>query len=218
MKRTHGLFIACALAMTSAGCKPTPDPTHVLEGKVTDARNGSGVSDVEVRLERTVVENGVLQGIPEVAGMLETDNEGEYELAFPHALALEYDVYFEKDKWFDATSGVHPDEFIEADEVEVDMVLHPKGWVVTRIVQVAPVDSFGEISFRFLVPPYELPIEPNTWSSYSGPELDTVRTALFEGDTWAPYVYTITSEGGWSETVDSVFVMAFDTAAVVIEW
>ena len=204
--RTVGALLLLGCAFLCATCRPEPTGDLTLAVLVTHAYTGQGVPDIELELERRVLENGVLNGNYQWVGSEITDAEGRAELHFKRLNVLDYQLNLLADDWFERSDFIHPDAFVTSTEVTEVLEATPRATVHIRLVNANPTDASDQIQFRTLNIPGEYLTCSNAWESHVGLDVDVERTCDVEADRYLPFRYKVFRNNDWTETLDSIWV------------
>lgn len=98
--RVWVLTLVIAASLASSGCRPEPDNNLALHVTVLHADTGNPASDIDLELERRVLENGVLNGNYQPVGSATSDADGTAHFFFNRVNALDYQLNLVSPDWF----------------------------------------------------------------------------------------------------------------------
>jgi hypothetical protein len=211
-------FLATAAACVLFSCKPEPSGQLQVEVQTVHADLGTGVSNIELFLERRVLDNGILNGNYEPVANSLTDVSGRATLNFQRVNALNYRLTAAGMHWFPWIEEINPDIFIENEKLSIEQEMMPSALVQIHLVNTNPFQSDDEIEFRTLNIPSEYPTCSNAWEAHVGLNVDVQRSCFIEADRYLPYIYRIYRNNEWTETIDSLFISQGDSALIHIAW
>ncbi len=195
-----------AAGVAANGCRPEPDNNLVLNVTVLHADTGNPAANIDLELERRVLENGVLNGNYQTVGLATSDADGLAQFFFNRVNALDYQLKLVSTDWFARSDFIQPDDFLESSEVEHITEATPRGTVYIRLVNAYPLNEEDKVQFRTLNPPGDYLTCSNAWETHLGMEVDVERTCDVEADRYLPYRYHVTRNGELTENLDSIWV------------
>jgi 5-hydroxyisourate hydrolase-like protein (transthyretin family) len=195
-----------AAGVAANGCRPEPDNNLVLNVTVLHADTGNPAANIDLELERRVLENGVLNGNYQPVGLATSDADGLAQFFFNRVNALDYQLKLVSTDWFARSDFIQPDDFLESSEVEHITEATPRGTVYIRLVNAYPLNEEDKVQFRTLNPPGDYLTCSNAWETHLGMEVDVERTCDVEADRYLPYRYHVTRNGELTENLDSIWV------------
>ena len=195
-----------AAGIAANGCRPEPDNNLVLNVTVLHADTGNPAANIDLELERRVLENGVLNGNYQPVGLATSDADGLAQFFFNRVNALDYQLKLVSTDWFARSDFIQPDDFLESSEVEHITEATPRGTVYIRLVNAYPLNEEDKVQFRTLNPPGDYLTCSNAWETHLGMEVDVERTCDVEADRYLPYRYHVTRNGELTENLDSIWV------------
>ncbi len=212
-------FLLFALLLFAVlACNKNNESDLLIEGRVADSRNSSGLGSVEVNLQEQVLADGVLNASFQQAAQASTASDGSYELAFERKNALLYRLQFEKTGYFDRTLEVNPDDVRPGETVTRNLSMTPEAFFEVRLWNTSGSGSDSELRFRNLDGDFGCACCTTDWVVIDGGTTDTTFTCSLHGDFMIHFTYEITQPGIDTTVVDSVYCPAFQTSAVTIEW
>ena len=212
------LTLVIAASLASSGCRPEPDNNLTLHVTVLHADTGNPASDIDLELERRVLENGVLNGNYQPVGSATSDADGTALFFFNRVNALDYQLNLVSTDWFPRSDFIQPDAFLASSEVEHTTEATPRGTVHIRLVNTYPVDEEDKIQFRTLNPSSEYLTCSNDWETHMGTEVDVEHTCDVEADRYLPYRYHVTRNGELTEHLDSLWVPRGELTELLIAY
>ena len=213
-----GFVLVVAAAMVAIGCRPDPNYNLALHVTVLHADTGNPASDIDLELERRVLENGVLNGNYQPVGSATSDTDGIAHFFFNRVNALDYQLNLISTDWFARSDFIQPDDFLESSEVEHTTEATPRGTLNIRLVNAYPLDEDDKVQFRTLNPPSEYLTCSNAWETHLGMYVDVERTCDVEADRYLPYRYHITRNGELTEHLDSLWVPRGELTELLIAY
>jgi 5-hydroxyisourate hydrolase-like protein (transthyretin family) len=195
-----------AAGVAANGCRPEPDNNLLLNVTVLHADTGNPAANIDLELERRVLENGVLNGNYQPVGLATSDADGLAQFFFNRVNALDYQLKLVSTDWFARSDFIQPDDFLESSEVEHITEATPRGTVYIRLVNAYPLNEEDKVQFRTLNPPGDYLTCSNAWETHLGMEVDVERTCDVEADRYLPYRYHVTRNGELTENLDSIWV------------
>ena len=204
--------------MVAIGCRPEPDNNLALRVTVLHADTGNPASDIDLELERRVLENGVLNGNYQAVGSATSDVNGLALFFFNRVNALDYQLNLVSTDWFARSDFIQPDAFLESSEVEHTTEATPRGTLHIRLVNAFPLDEGDKVQFRTLNPPGEYLTCSNAWETHLGMDVDVERTCDVEADRYLPYRYHVTRNGELTEHLDSLWVPRGELTELLIAY
>jgi len=195
-----------AAGVAAKGCRPEPDNNLVLNVTVLHADTGNPAANIDLELERRVLENGVLNGNYQPVGLATSDADGLAQFFFNRVNALDYQLKLVSTDWFARSDFIQPDDFLESSEVGHITEATPRGTVYIRLVNAYPLNEEDKVQFRTLNPPGDYLTCSNAWETHLGMEVDVERTCDVEADRYLPYRYHVTRNGELTENLDSIWV------------
>lgn len=213
--RYFALLTFAALALVA--CKKTKNQEVTVEGKITDYRNGNGMSDVYLVMDEQVVSGGVLSGGFTTVAETSTNNDGSYKLEFSRSNALTYRLGIEKTGFFDREIDINPEDISPDSPYNLSIALVPEATVSVRLVNTAPIDNNDLIKFRYLSPNFNCECCTSDILQGEGMDVDLTSTCKLYGDSWIYYRWDIFKDTD-TTFVDSVYCPAFQTTNILIEY
>jgi hypothetical protein len=198
-------------------CKKTKNQDVVVEGTITDYRNGSGLSNVYLVLDEQVVSGGVLSGGFTTVAETSTSSDGAYALEFARSNALTYRVGIEKTGFFDREIDINPENVSPNNPYNLSVALVPEATVSVRLVNTSPVSNNDLIKFRYLSPNFNCECCTGELIQGEGMDVDFTSSCKLYGDSWIYYRWDIFKDTDTS-FVDSVYCPAFQTTNILIEY
>jgi len=213
---TFGLLILLA-SVFGQGCKKTPEGNLHLNGNVQNIRTLTGLPDVLLTLEEQVVTEGVWLGTWQTAGTANTLGDGSFSISFQRSNALAYRITARKDDWFVHQDELSPELWRGQDEQGWSAQLTPKAWIDLAFINGAPLGATAHVNFRFLhVPALGIAVCDNDWQQFSSESIPDFDICLMEGDAYLPYTLEVQRDDEEYAMVDSVYLAAADTTALLI--
>jgi hypothetical protein len=206
------------LLIALVGCRKNDNQGMLINGKVSDVRNNSGLGGVDITLSEQVVEDGSLNASFQLADETTTDGGGNYELDFERRNALVYRVDYEKQGYFSRQLELNPDDLTPGEPFGRSLGMIPEATFEVRILNANPVSANDEIRFRNLDGNFGCACCNTDWIVKEGMMVDTTFSCRLHGDFMMHFTYEITKVGIDSTVVDSVYCPAFQTTAVTIEY
>lgn len=216
--RSWGFVLVVAATLVAIGCRPEPDNNLALRITVLHADTGNPASDIDLELERRVLENGVLNGNYQPVGSATSDADGIAHFSFNRVNALDYQLNVVSTDWFARSDFIQPDAFLESSEVEHTTEATPRGTLYIRLVNAAPLDEDDKVQFRTLNPHGEYLTCSNAWETHLGMDVDVERTCDVEADRYLPYRYHVTRNGELTEYLDSLWVPRGELTELLIAY
>lgn len=216
--RSWGFVLVVAATLVAIGCRPEPDNNLALRITVLHADTGNPASDIDLELERRVLENGVLNGNYQPVGSATSDADGIAYFSFNRVNALDYQLNVVSTDWFARSDFIQPDAFLESSEVEHTTEATPRGTLYIRLVNAAPLDEDDKVQFRTLNPHGEYLTCSNAWETHLGMDVDVERTCDVEADRYLPYRYHVTRNGELTEHLDSLWVPRGELTELLIAY
>ena len=207
-----------AVTLVAIGCRPEPDNNLALHVTVIHADTGNPGSDIDLELERRVLENGVLNGNYQPVGSATSDADGMAHFFFNRVNALDYQLNLVSTDWFARSDFIQPDAFLESSEVEHTTEATPRGTLQIRLVNAYPLDEGDKVQFRTLNPPGEYLTCSNAWETHFGMDVDVERTCDVEADRYLPYRFNVTRNGELTEHLDSLWVPRGELTELLIAY
>ena len=204
--------------MVAMGCRPEPDNSLALHVTVLHADTGNPASDIDLELERRVLENGVLNGNYQPVGSATSDADGTAHFFFNRVNALDYQLNLVSTDWFPRSDFIQPDAFLASSEVEHTTEATPRGTVHIRLVNAFPLDENDKVQFRTLNPPSDYLTCSNAWETHLGTDVDVERTCDVEADRYLPYRYHVTRNGELTEHLDSLWIPRGELTELLIAY
>lgn len=211
------VILIVLIAMVSS-CRPEPDAQLTLTVHLQHAYDAAPVPDVDLELERRVLENGVLNGNYQWVGAESTNEQGVAQFLFNRVNALDYQVNLLSEDWFERTDWIHPDVFLTNSEVELEIAATPRGTVHIELINQAPGNELDVIQFRTLNIPGEYTTCSNAWESHDGTVPYIERTCDVEADRYLPFRHHVTRNNQTIETLDSIWIPRGETTSLQIVW
>lgn len=216
--RSWAFVLVVAVTLMAIGCRPEPDNNLALRVTVFHADTGNPASDIDLELERRVLENGVLNGNYQPVGSATSDADGMAQFSFDRVNALDYQLNLVSTDWFARSDFIQPDAFLESKEVEHTTEATPRGTLHIRLVNANPLDEGDKVQFRTLNPPGEYLTCSNAWETHFGMDVDVERTCDVEADRYLPYRYHVTRNGELTEHLDSLWVPRGELTELLIAY
>lgn len=216
--RSWGFALGVGALMVAIGCRPEPDNNLALHVTVLHADTDNPASNIDLELERRVLENGVLNGNYQSVGSATSDADGTAHFFFNRVNALDYQLNLISTDWFPRSDFIQPDAFLASSEVKHTTEAMPRGTVRIRLVNAFPLDANDKVQFRTLNPPSEYLTCSNAWETHLGAEVDVERTCDVEADRYLPYRYHVTRNGELTEHLDSLWVSRGELTELLIAY
>jgi hypothetical protein len=188
-----------------------------LEGKVTNARTGSAISNATVTLDQKTAGNGVVNAGFTEATNTRTNSAGMYLAEWPSVRLVELRVSAEATNYFSASEDLREDSFVPEVPVTQNIALYPKADLQISLRNQYSVNSSDLLIFSLPNAQFDCPCCTNETNEYIG-SLDTVYTCSVYGDTWIKYRVRVSSISQDSLSVDSLFCPAFQTTALEVTY
>ena len=215
MQRTNTIIFICMLLVSSA-CKKEGTVQFNLNGKVTDADDGSALSGVSIEVEKQVVQNGVFGNTYENALTTSTDNSGNYSGSWPRENFAALRILAEKSNYIKAERELNINAFDDGVVTE-NIQLYKEAFASLRFTH-SNGNTNDQLSFTFLNANFNCNCCSNGWRTWQAGNIDTTITCRVYGNRWVKY--QVQTQLGFTDSsyVDSIFCDAFVTTSRAIQY
>lgn len=206
-------------ALTFVACKKDNDGKLRIEGKISDRRNGTGVSSVRVNLKEQVVEGGSFSSTFTQSATTTTAGNGTYEVEFERKNAAAYEFELKKTGFFDRVYSINPENVTLGDTYTRNGVLTPIATLQLRLLNQTPLNQNDRIRFRHLNANFEdCSCCNNDFVVIDGTNVDSTFQCELHGDFLIKYVWEVTKNDTTTTYVDSLYCPAFMTSNLEIAY
>jgi hypothetical protein len=212
------LLIYCTYLL--AGCKKDESKSYALSGRVLDGDSGEGISQVEVTVEKQVIQNGIFGETWLDASSATTSANGAFACEWPRENFAALKVKTEKQNYVGVIKNLDVDAFKTADNnaLTTDLLMYREGFITVNLHNGGQAAEQDRLAFTFLNANFECNCCSNFWRIFEGASVDTAFTCRIYGDRWLKYQVNTTVGFSDSIFVDSVYCPAFATTAVQIDY
>lgn len=209
MNRVLILFSLLIVAALSS-CNKETDGNLIIQGKVSDSRNGAAVGNVEVTLKQQLLEGGSFNSNYVTAVQGNTASSGNYELEFERENAAGYRVELEKDGYFSKRYDINPDNIKPGNPYTRNGTLTSRATLHLRLFNDVPFNNNDRVRFRHLNANFDdCPCCTNDFIVLEGTDVDSIISCDLHGDFQIKYVWEVTKNDTTITYVDSLFCPAF---------
>jgi hypothetical protein len=210
------LFIFLCATWFATSCKKDSNVQYSIQGKISDADDGTVLSDVSVKIEKQVVQNGIYGNTYQIAATTITDSGGNFSSSWPRENFAALRIIAEKDNFIKIERPLVVDEFNNG-TVSENIELYKEAFASLRFIHSggAPGDR---LSFTFLNASFNCNCCSNGWRSWQSGQIDTTVTCRVYGNRWLKY--QIQTQIGMTDSsyVDSIYCNAFVTTSRDIQY
>lgn len=209
MKRVLIIFSVSLIAVL-VSCDKETEGNLIIQGNVSDSRNGAAVGNAEVTLKQQLLEGGSFNSTFVTAVQSNTASSGNYELEFDRENAAAYRIELEKEGYFPKRYDVNPDNIRPGDPYTRNGTLTSRATFHLRLFNDMPFDNNDRVRFRHLNANFDdCPCCNNDFIVLEGADADSIFTCDLHGDFQIKYVWEVTKNDTTITYVDSLFCPAF---------
>ncbi|MGB1031079.1 MAG: hypothetical protein ACPGWM_00630 [Flavobacteriales bacterium] len=207
------------IALGLFACKKENDGQLKIEGKISDSRNGTGVSSARVNLNEQVLDGGSFSSAFTQAGTTTTSGGGTFEVQFDRRNAVTYELEVKKEGFFDKVYTINPENVPTTEAYTKNGILTPIATLQMRLVNTNPLNQYDRIRFRNLNANFEdCECCDNEFVVLDGTNVDSVFQCNLHGDYLIKYVWEVTKNDTTSTYIDSLYCPAFMTSELEITY
>ena len=197
-------------------CKKDGIDPYSIKGKVTDSRNGSGLSGVTIKVEKQAVQNGVYSNTYARALTTSTGSDGNYEGTWERETFTSLKVLAEKTSYIPIDIELTEQE-IGSGEINKNLTLYPEAFASLRFVH-SGSNSSDYLSFNYTNTNFDCACCKPGWKTIQGAQVDTTFKCKVYGDHWLVYEILTRINNVDSSYTDSVYCTAFNETSVEISY
>ena len=213
------IFLVLIVISTVVACKKESVGQLRVDGKVTDSRNGTGVSSARVNLNEQVLEGGSFSSAFSQAGTSTSASNGSFELVFDRRNAVSYELEVLKEGYFDKVYTINPENVTTTGAYTKNVLFTPIATLQTRLVNTSPLNGNDRIRFRYLNANFDgCACCDNEFVVIDGTSVDSILTCDLHGDFLIKYVWEVTRNDTTTTYVDSLYCPAFMTSELEIAY
>jgi hypothetical protein len=206
MQKLIGISIIVMLLVLDACKKDTLNP-FTIKGKVTDARNGSGLAGVTVKVEKQSVQNGVYTNTYQRALTTTTGDDGHFEGSWERETFASLKLLAEKTRYIPIETILTEQE-IGSGEINKNITMHPEAFANLRFIHNG-TSSDDRISFNYTNTNFVCACCQPGWKTIVGAQVDTTFSCKVYGDHWLVFEVITHINNVDSSYTDSLFCPAF---------
>jgi len=210
------LTIAFSLLLMLMGCKKDNTVQYSIQGKVTDADDGSALSGVSIEIEKQVVQNGIYGNTYQNALRTTTDSNGDFSGSWPRENFAALRLLAEKNNYILAERTLDVDAFGN-DAVLENVALYKEAFASLHFTH-ANGNASDRLSFTFLNANFNCNCCSNGWKTWQTEAIDTTITCRVYGNRWLKYQVLTQIGTADSSYVDSMYCNAFITTTRDIQY
>ena len=205
-----------SLLLALSSCKKDTAVQYSVRGKVTDADDGSALSDVAIEIEKQVVQNGVFGNTYQNALSTSSDSNGDFSGSWLRENFAALRLLAEKPNYILAERSLDVDAFSSGTVTE-DVALYKEAFASLRFYHVNG-GAGDRLSFTFLNANFNCNCCSNGWRTWQSASIDTTITCRVYGNRWLKY--QVQTQIGLADTsyVDSLYCNAFVTTSRDIQY
>ena len=185
-----------------------------MEGTISNARNGSGVSTASIILQQQVVSGGSFNSNFVAAASSLTDGSGFYTLEWKRENVADFQLNVSKSGWIEKQFDLNPDDFSTEDAYQMNASLYPEAFIDVHLHNDVPSASTDLCNFRFDDADFDCTCCNDNWRYFSGTATDTNFTCRLYGDQWLKYLRQLITDDLDTLLVDSVWCPSFQTTSL----
>ncbi|MFN5295936.1 MAG: hypothetical protein ACK5BL_10430 [Flavobacteriales bacterium] len=205
------------MVLLLASCRKEESASYSISGKVTDADDNTPLTEVQVEVEKQVVQNGIFGNTYQRALITATNNNGEYQGSWPRENFAALRILTELENYIAAEISLDIDAFEGGQTVRQDIALHKEAFASLRFLHNGGNVS-DRLSFTFLKANFKCSCFSNGWKTWQSAQIDTTFTCRVYGNRWLKY--QVQTQFGFTDStfVDSIYCVAFDTTSRAIQY
>jgi hypothetical protein len=206
MQKFIGTSIIVMLLVLGA-CKKDAMNPFSIKGKVTDARNGSGLAGVTVKVEKQSVQDGVYTNTYQRALTTTTGNDGHFEGSWERETFASLKLLAEKTSYIPIETILTEQE-IGSGEINKNITMHPEAFASLRFMHNG-TNSNDELLLNYTNTNFDCACCKPGWKTIVGAQVDTTFSCKVYGDHWLVFKVITKINNIDSSYTDSVFCPAF---------
>lgn len=220
MKGSVAISLIIWIALLLSGCKKDENKPYALGGRVLDGDSGQGLPNVEVTVEKQVIENGVFGQTWSNAVVVNTASDGTFNCAWPRENFAALRVIPIKTDYVGVVKNLNVDAFKTAENFTLadNLVMYKEAFITVNLRNTGQAAEQDQLAFTFLNANFECNCCSNFWRVFEGAAVDTTLTCRVYGNRWLKYQVNTTLGFNDSIFVDSVYCPAFATTAIEIDY
>jgi hypothetical protein len=202
-----------AFLICNAACKKDGVDPYSINGKVVDARNGSGLPGVTIAVEKQAVQNGVYSNNYSRALTTTTGSNGYYEGTWERETFSSLKLIAEKSSYI-SINTVLTEQEIGSGEITKNVTMHPEAFASLHFVHNSN-NSNDYLSYNFTNTNFDCACCKPGWKDVLN---DTTIICKVYGDHWLNYEIQTHIDGVDSSYTDSIWCPAFITTSRTIHY
>jgi hypothetical protein len=202
-----------ALLICNTACKKDSADPFSIKGKVADARNGSGLPEVTIKVEKQAVQNGVYSSNYARALTTTTRSDGYYEGTWERETFTSLKLIAEKNSYIPVNTVLTEQE-IGSGEITKNVTMHPEAFVSLQFIHNSN-SANDYLSYNFINTNFDCACCKPGWKDILD---DTAVTCKVYGDHWLNYEIQTHIDGVDSSYTDSIWCPAFITTSKTIHY
>jgi hypothetical protein len=205
-----------AVFIFAYGCKKDGVDPYSINGKVTDSRNGSGLSGVTIKVEKQEVQNGVYSNTYSRALTTSTGSDGSYKGTWERETFTSLKLLAEKTNYIPIDIELTEQE-IGSGEINKNLTIYPEAFASLRFVH-SGGSSSDYLSFNYTNANFDCACCKPGWKDVTGTQVDTTCTCKVYGDHWLVYEIQTHINDVDSAFTDSIYCPSFQETQVTIHY
>lgn len=209
MARYSILFSLIILLST---CKKEDLELH-LTGNISDPNQMTVVAGASVVLAGKELSGGTFNNNFNTIASSVTNGNGHFVFQFERRTISEYRIRVTKDGYFEKNILITGDAVQPDVTYNVNIEAIPMAYYKLRIENTNPFDDSDRISYRNTNADLDCSCCNDQNVTMIGTTVDTTYTCVHEGAQWLKYYYEVEKNSNTNSTIDSVYLLPFDTTA-----
>ncbi len=206
MKKLTGAFFLVMLLVMGA-CKKDAVNPFSIQGKVTDARNGSGLAGVAIKVDKQAIQNGVYTNTFERALTTTTGSDGNYSGSWERETFTTLKLSAEKPNYIPIETELSEQE-VGSGDINKNISMYSEAFVSLRFRHQS-TNSNDRLLFNYTNTNFDCACCKPGWKAITGAQVDTTFTCRVYGDHWLFFEVITEINNIDSAYTDSIYCPAF---------